>query len=224
MKMLKIFVAGLFLIANLTFAQTRVYRCIEVGTGKVAFSDIPCSGKSSGAGVDVRPNTLDSSGSREQVQIRMKQRTHQKAQGYESVPSMPKRVHTETEPLTGIRQTVCPLGTQPLIDEWGNQICKKFDAGLQPIVGTLSCPVGSHPWVDQWGTQICKNYDTGKTLSVKGSLDNCPIGTHPWIDEWGNRVCQGNRGGDKYYDTSKGCPFGTFPWLDNWGNNVCKKF
>jgi hypothetical protein len=46
-------------------ANAQVFKCVE--NGKLTFSEIPCSGKSSGAEISIRPNVIDTSGSREQV-------------------------------------------------------------------------------------------------------------------------------------------------------------
>lgn len=84
----------------------------------------------------------------------------------------------------------CPVGSYPWIDQWGNQICKRFDSGQTTTIqgSTQNCPTGTHPWVDEWGNAICKSfqgnqqyYDTSK---------GCPAGTYPWVDDWGNRVCK----------------------------------
>lgn len=57
--------AALLLASLSTHAQ--VYKCREDGTGKVTYSDDPCHGKNSGHYLDLKENTLDTSGSREQA-------------------------------------------------------------------------------------------------------------------------------------------------------------
>ncbi|GAB2898792.1 hypothetical protein GCM10027046_30950 [Uliginosibacterium flavum] len=46
-------------------ANAQVFKCIE--NGKVTFSEISCTGNSTGSEIAVRPNVIDSSESREQV-------------------------------------------------------------------------------------------------------------------------------------------------------------
>lgn len=45
-----------------------VYKCKD-STGKTIFSDIPCPSNTTGGQIVVKPNTLDTSGSREQIYI-----------------------------------------------------------------------------------------------------------------------------------------------------------
>lgn len=54
------------LLASLS-AHAQVYKCREDGTGKVTYSDAPCHGRHSGQYLDLKDNTLDTSGSREQA-------------------------------------------------------------------------------------------------------------------------------------------------------------
>src|SRR5262245_837899 len=93
----------------------------------------------------------------------------------------------------------CPVGSYPWTDNWGNQICKRFDSGAPSV--TQGNP-----------------YNAG----------GCPTGSYPWMDSWGNKICQTyampNQPQQRYYDTSRGCPVGTYPWRDNWGNPVCKRY
>jgi len=54
-------------------ASGQVHRC-TTPTGKVEFSDRPCSGSTTGGQINVRPNELDTSGSREQLLIEQNRR------------------------------------------------------------------------------------------------------------------------------------------------------
>ena len=47
------------------FAAADVYKCVN-NVGKTEFSDAPCSGRSSGKTIDVKPNVVDMSEQREQ--------------------------------------------------------------------------------------------------------------------------------------------------------------
>lgn len=93
----------------------------------------------------------------------------------------------------------CPIGSFPWTDNWGNQICKRFNDGststIQGGMGVNTCPVGSYPWTDSWGNRVCQTFTTPSQPAPQ-----------------------------QYYDTSRGCPIGTFQWVDNWGNQVCKRF
>src|SRR4051794_21042975 len=53
------------LFASGRHALAEVYRCTNAA-GATEFSDAPCAKGSQGAKIDVRPNTLDTSGAREQ--------------------------------------------------------------------------------------------------------------------------------------------------------------
>lgn len=48
-------------------ALAQVFKCVDDKTGKISFSDTRCDTRSSGGRVQVKPNTLDTSGSREQI-------------------------------------------------------------------------------------------------------------------------------------------------------------
>ena len=47
-------------------ASAQVYRCVDA-TGATSFSDAPCRSASQGGRIEIRPNTLDHSGEREQA-------------------------------------------------------------------------------------------------------------------------------------------------------------
>lgn len=51
-------------------AAAQVFKCVDDKTGQVSFSDTRCDTRSSGGRVQVKPNTLDTSGSREQISRR----------------------------------------------------------------------------------------------------------------------------------------------------------
>ncbi len=92
--------------------------------------------------------------------------------------------------LASESHALCPVGSYPWADKWGNRVCKSFNTRQNRTTeGSLSnCPIGSHPWVDSWGNKICQSFDGAQRYydTSKG----CPIGTHPWVDGWGNNVCQ----------------------------------
>jgi hypothetical protein len=49
-------------------AQAGVFKCVEDGTGKISFSDVPCHGKASGGQIVVQPtNQFDGSGYRREA-------------------------------------------------------------------------------------------------------------------------------------------------------------
>jgi len=56
----------LLLLALVSSAQAQVYKCKDQN-GKIVFSDIACDTRSDGGAINVRPNTIDTSGSREQI-------------------------------------------------------------------------------------------------------------------------------------------------------------
>lgn len=89
---------------------------------------------------------------------------------------------------------LCPAGSQPWVDNWGNDICKEFGSGetvsVSPGLGG-GCPAGSHPAIDNRGNNVCQEF---------------------------------GRNGRTYYDTSEGCPNGFHPSVDKWGNPICKSF
>ncbi|AYH45890.1 DUF4124 domain-containing protein [Azoarcus sp. DN11] len=57
----------LLMLGLVAGAHAQVYRCVEDGTGRITFSDMPCHGKATGREIDVTPNTLDASAGREQA-------------------------------------------------------------------------------------------------------------------------------------------------------------
>lgn len=59
--------ALLTLLMTPMLAWAQIYKCVDPATGRSNFSDKPCQGQEVGGGVRVRPNTLDTSGSREQI-------------------------------------------------------------------------------------------------------------------------------------------------------------
>src|SRR5215475_1209328 len=87
-------------------------------------------------------------------------------------------------------EAACPVGSYPWVDQWGTQICKRFDSGsTSTIEGTLDrCPVGSYPWVDSWGNRICRSFGGGG--DAYDTSRGCPTGFYPWVDAWGNRTCK----------------------------------
>ena len=87
-------------------------------------------------------------------------------------------------------EAACPVGSYPWVDNWGNQICKTYDAGeTRSIEGsTTKCPIGSYPWIDEWGNKICKTYEGNQ--QYYDTSKSCPIGTYQWVDNWGNSVCK----------------------------------
>jgi hypothetical protein len=93
-------------------------------------------------------------------------------------------------------EAACPIGSYPWLDEWGNNICKRFGSGSTSTI-------------------------EGSLIGVR--LAAIP-GSYPWIDSWGNRVCRSFNSGSDSYDTSRGCPIGFYPWVDSWGNRTCKPF
>ena len=92
----------------------------------------------------------------------------------------------------------CPFGSHPWVDQWGNQICKRFtDGSTSAVQGSLdNCPFGSHPWVDQWGTRTCKSFSGNRQLY--DTSQGCPMGTHPWVDTWGNQVASNSRSNPRH--------------------------
>jgi hypothetical protein len=87
-------------------------------------------------------------------------------------------------------EAACPIGSYPWVDQWGNNICKRFASGsTSTIEGTLErCPTGSYLWVDSWGNRICRSFGSG--ADSYDTSRGCPVGFYPWIDSWGNRVCK----------------------------------
>lgn len=78
-----LFVSGL-LLSSIVAAQAVVHRCVDPDTGSVTFSQVPCRvGQESSTRI-VRPNSIDASGSREQVmqheirQLRSQVQTHER--------------------------------------------------------------------------------------------------------------------------------------------------
>lgn len=65
--------------------QARVYRC-EEASGSVRFSDVPCASGEAGAEYEVKPNTVDSSGSREQVLKRQVQSLQEQLDQQQAAP------------------------------------------------------------------------------------------------------------------------------------------
>lgn len=48
-------------------ASAQVFRCIDAGSGRVTYSDVPCQDDKAGGAVIIQQNTIDTSGSREQA-------------------------------------------------------------------------------------------------------------------------------------------------------------
>lgn len=94
-------IALLLALGLITGAHAQVYRCVEGGTGKITFSDIPCHGRATGRQVDATPNTLDSSASREQAlrsevqELRDKLREQQQASQAETTGRTQADLHAE---------------------------------------------------------------------------------------------------------------------------------
>lgn len=87
-------------------------------------------------------------------------------------------------------EAACPTGSYPWVDEWGNNICKRFGSGsTSTIEGNLDrCPTGSYPWTDSWGNRVCRSFGSGS--DSYDTSHGCPTGFYPWVDSWGNRVCK----------------------------------
>lgn len=90
--------------------------------------------------------------------------------------------------VTPAAAQMCPLGTFPWVDAWGNRVCQRFGGGGAATIegGVDRCPAGSAPWVDTWGNRICRGsggdgYDTSR---------GCPLESFPWVDLWGNNICR----------------------------------
>lgn len=92
--------------------------------------------------------------------------------------------------LPGIAFADCPIGSYEWVDNWGNEICRRFGSGsTATIQGSLdNCPTGTHPWVDNWGNRICKSFGGGAQFYDTSS--GCPVGFFEWTDTWGNPVCK----------------------------------
>jgi hypothetical protein len=84
----------------------------------------------------------------------------------------------------------CPMGSYPWVDNWGTQICKRYDGGsTSTIQGSLNnCPMGTYPSVDSWGNRICQSFGGGN--QYYDTSRGCPMSTHPWVDSWGNSICK----------------------------------
>lgn len=85
----------------------------------------------------------------------------------------------------------CPLGTFPSLDNFGNQICKRFDTGATDSVRVPAgqCPNGSHKAVDEYGNHICESY-TGDRQRYYDTSKGCPNGFIPFPDEFGRMGCK----------------------------------
>lgn len=85
---------------------------------------------------------------------------------------------------------MCPFGTFPWTDAWGNRVCQRLGmGGPATIEGSLDrCPPGSSPWVDTWGNRVCRGFGGGG--DAYDTSRGCPFGFYPWVDAWGNRICQ----------------------------------
>ena len=77
LRLVPVVLALLVLPAGPALAQ--VFKCVDDKTGKISFSDTRCDTKSTGGRVEVKPNTMDTSGSREQI-YRQQAREYQAAQ------------------------------------------------------------------------------------------------------------------------------------------------
>lgn len=84
----------------------------------------------------------------------------------------------------------CPTGSYAWVDNWGNQICKRFNGGSTAVTeGSIkNCPTGTHSWVDNWGNKICKSFSGNQQLY--DTSRGCPVGSYSWVDSWGNPVCK----------------------------------
>ena len=84
----------------------------------------------------------------------------------------------------------CPIGSYAWVDNWGNQICKRFNGGSTSVIegSRQNCPTGSHPWVDNWGNSICKSFSGNQ--QYYDTSRGCPTGSFEWVDNWGNAVCK----------------------------------
>lgn len=87
--MLKLAALAAITALNATPADAQVFRCKDERTGRIAYSDIPCSGSTAGGAVNIQQNTLDTSGSREQAMRLEVQQLRQRMESYESNASRP---------------------------------------------------------------------------------------------------------------------------------------
>jgi hypothetical protein len=83
----------------------------------------------------------------------------------------------------------CPFGSFESVDQWGNDICRRFGGGTVTIQGSLDdCPIGTFSSVDSFGNDDCKSLD-GRTKYYDTS-NGCPLGTFESVDSLGNDVCK----------------------------------
>ena len=93
-------------------------------------------------------------------------------------------------PGASFAQAGCPSGTYPMIDQWGQNVCKRMDAGTtSPPAGSFECPPGTAPTVDSWGNRACRALGRGGS-GVYDPSRGCPAGFYEWVDRWGNATCR----------------------------------
>lgn len=78
-------------------ADAQVFRCADERTGRIAYSDAPCQGSTSGGAVRIQENTLDTSDSREQALRRELHELRQRMDSYETNSDRPAYGRTESD-------------------------------------------------------------------------------------------------------------------------------
>ena len=81
--MFKLVALAAFAALHALPSDAQVFRCTDQRTGKIAYSDTPCQGGTTGGAVRIQENTLDTSNSRERALRRELQELRQRMNSYE---------------------------------------------------------------------------------------------------------------------------------------------
>jgi hypothetical protein len=95
-------------------------------------------------------------------------------------------------PVTANAQ-MCPLGTYPHYDQYGNELCTSMDGSTTSVMTRPGGMImGGSPGFDRYGNQVT-NLPNGTTVYGPNSMQGpggCPMGSYPTIGPMGQHVCQ----------------------------------
>ncbi len=111
-------------LSVLLSGQARVYRC-EDASGAVRFSDVPCARGEVGADYEVRPNTVDTSGAREQMLKRQVQSLQDQLEQQRTAPSGVDGRSPSDLQAERVDPAACELAARAYEDEAGSMFSDK---------------------------------------------------------------------------------------------------
>lgn len=191
--MLKLIAFAAIAALNGLPADAQVFRCTDERTGEVAYSDIPCSKGTSGGAANIRENTLDTSGSREQALRQEIRELRQRMESYEENTARPAYGRTESD-LQAERadSRECQQAKRSLDIEAGSMTRNKASVEAKAAAMRSACGIREPDRIEV--NNYGRSPPSGRHRPPPSLITNCDAGGC-W-DNVGNRY---NRGGGNTY-------------------------